>query len=291
LHNLLSHTSITVLSQPDKAHCRLMCLTHGKREKSFPSLHVHIPVASLHATADVDSSVYNFAKLVVCILITHSNTVLLPDNRNKSKQYYVYSNMATIERKSTATLSKSTIPVESLTVTPPVTPNATSTAAHQLVSEIRNIYTVLSELSSLAPSEQVNSQLTRLVNLCVVPYGAEFTAYFFRIPSVESLCSNLRPLCSEAEGELEKFWAKRMLDDLSSKYSNHASCVCFTRSLINTRNNANSSKCSSNVPIPPKLRRSLPPGMLSHRSVPANATVENCFHRLWPITTHLPLFP
>ena len=127
--------------------------------------------------------------------------------------------MATTERKPAAELSKSTTPVSSLTVTPPVTPNATSTTAHQLVSEIRNIYTVLSELSSLAPSEQVNSLLTRLVNLCVVPYSAEFTTYFFRIPGVESLCSNLRPLCSEAEGELEQFWAKRMLNDLGSKYN------------------------------------------------------------------------
>jgi nicotianamine synthase len=125
--------------------------------------------------------------------------------------------MATIERKTTVELSKPNTPVDSLVVTPPVTPNATSTVAHQLVSEIRNIYTVLSELSSLAPSEQVNSVLTRLVDLCVVPYSAEFTSYFFRIPGIEGLCSNLRPLCSEAEGELEKFWAKRMLEDLSSK--------------------------------------------------------------------------
>ena len=127
--------------------------------------------------------------------------------------------MTTIERKPTAELSKPTTPVGSLTVTPPITPNATSTAAHQLVSEIRDIYTVLNELSSLAPSDQVNSLLTRLVNLCVVPYSAEFTSYFFRIPAVESLCSNLRPLCSEAEGELEKFWAKRMLNDISGKCS------------------------------------------------------------------------
>ncbi|CAN9189443.1 unnamed protein product [Alternaria alternata] len=125
--------------------------------------------------------------------------------------------MAYIERKTTTQQSKPTTPVDSvLAVTPPVTPNATSTAAHRLVSEIREIYTVLSGLSSLAPSEQVNSLLTQLVNLCVVPYSTEFTSCFFRIPGIESLCSNLRLLCSEAEGELEKFWAKRMLNDLSN---------------------------------------------------------------------------
>jgi nicotianamine synthase len=126
--------------------------------------------------------------------------------------------MAAVERKPTTELSKPTTPVNSLIVTPPVTPNATSTSAHQLVSEIRNIYTSLADLSSLAPSGQVNTLLTRLVNLCIVPYSAEFTAYFLNIPSVESLCMKLRPLCSEAEGELENHWARRMLDTLG-KYT------------------------------------------------------------------------
>jgi nicotianamine synthase len=126
--------------------------------------------------------------------------------------------MAAVERKPTTELSKQTTPVNSLIVTPPVTPNATSTSAHQLVSEIRNIYTSLADLSSLAPSGQVNTLLTRLVNLCIVPYSAEFTAYFLNIPSVESLCMKLRPLCSEAEGELENHWARRMLDSLG-KYT------------------------------------------------------------------------
>ncbi|KAG9194046.1 hypothetical protein G6011_04081 [Alternaria panax] len=134
--------------------------------------------------------------------------------------------MATIERKPTTEASKPTSPVDAvLTVTPPVTPNTTSSAAHQLVSEIRNIYTVLSEISSLAPSDQVNSLLTRLVNLCVVPYSAEFTAYFFRIPGIESLCSNLRPLCSEAEGELERFWAKHMINHFSTRQQRPSSVL------------------------------------------------------------------
>ncbi|KAL1798178.1 hypothetical protein ACET3X_002215 [Alternaria dauci] len=134
--------------------------------------------------------------------------------------------MATIERKTTTSLSKPTTPVDSvLAVTPPATPNATSTAAHRIASEIREIYTVLSGLSSLAPCEQVNSLLTKLVNLCVVPYSTEFTSYFFRIPGIEGLCSNLRPLCSEAEGELEKHWAKRMLNDLDKQQQQTSSIL------------------------------------------------------------------
>ncbi|RAR02611.1 nicotianamine synthase [Stemphylium lycopersici] len=128
--------------------------------------------------------------------------------------------MATTERTSATELTKPTASVESLAVTPPVTPNATNTSAHQLVSEIRDIYTTLNELSSLAPSDPVNTLLTRLVNLCVVPYSAEFTTCFFQIAGVEALCAKLRPLCSEAEGELEKYWAERMLAELANKSTN-----------------------------------------------------------------------
>lgn len=135
----------------------------------------------------------------------------------------------TIDRKitspSSTELSKSATPVEPLGVTPPTTPNTNSTAAHQLLSEIRDIYTTLAELNSLAPSDTVNTLLTRLVNLCVVQYSTDFTAYFFRIPGVESLCANLRPLCSEAEGELEGYWAKRMLNELSGVSRKPASAV------------------------------------------------------------------
>ena len=119
--------------------------------------------------------------------------------------------MATTKVPSATTPSKAAAPAEALAMTPPTTPSTLSSSVHQLVSEIRDIHTKLSELSSLAPSEQVNTLLTRLVSLCVVPYSTEFTTYFFKISSVEQLCDKLRPICSAAEGELEKYWAKRML--------------------------------------------------------------------------------
>lgn len=110
-----------------------------------------------------------------------------------------------------------TTPVKTLTtVTPPGTPNATSTAAHQLVSEIRDIHDALCELTSLAPAPRINALLTRLVDLCVVPYSVDFTTRFFQISGVEVLCEKLRPICSAAEGELEKHWAQRMIDELGA---------------------------------------------------------------------------
>jgi nicotianamine synthase len=95
--------------------------------------------------------------------------------------------------------------------TPPATPTALSKSAHDLIAEIRTIQQQLSLLSNLAPAEQVNGLLTRLVELCIAPYDAIFTNYFFSIAGVDAMCNELRALCAAAEGELERYWTNRML--------------------------------------------------------------------------------
>jgi nicotianamine synthase len=97
--------------------------------------------------------------------------------------------------------------------TPPRTPTALATSAQALASEIRNIHHSLSELPDLAPGDRVNSLLTRLVSLCVIPYSDEFVAYFSNIEGIDTLCKKLRPLCATAEGELEKFWARKIVNE------------------------------------------------------------------------------
>lgn len=97
--------------------------------------------------------------------------------------------------------------------TPPRTPTLSATAAQTVVSEIRDIHYALSELSDLKPGEKINSLLTRLVSLCVVPYSTEFVNYFFNLKGMSKLCEKLRPLCAAAEGELEKFWASKIIKD------------------------------------------------------------------------------
>jgi nicotianamine synthase len=99
------------------------------------------------------------------------------------------------------------------TFTPPRTPTATTTCAHRLFAEIQEIYNALSRLPSLAPGEQVNELLTRLVHLCIVPYSAEFTTNFFTFHGVAELCEALRPFCAAAEGELERYWATRIIQE------------------------------------------------------------------------------
>ncbi|PSN64915.1 Nicotianamine synthase [Corynespora cassiicola Philippines] len=86
-----------------------------------------------------------------------------------------------------------------------------TSAAHELVEELRHIHSTLSSLPSLAPGEQVNSLLTRLVNLCITPRGEDFASYVLSIRGVEALCLQLRPLCATAEGQLELYWAQRII--------------------------------------------------------------------------------
>ncbi|KAF1954950.1 Nicotianamine synthase [Byssothecium circinans] len=98
------------------------------------------------------------------------------------------------------------------THTPPATPTALSTAAYQLLNDLRGIYQELSYLDDLSPGEKVNGLLTRLVGLCIQPYGSEFEAQFLGIDGVSELCASLQPICAIAEGELERHWARRILD-------------------------------------------------------------------------------
>ncbi|KAF2644552.1 Nicotianamine synthase [Massarina eburnea CBS 473.64] len=99
-----------------------------------------------------------------------------------------------------------------LSTTPPATPTALSTSVQQLFSQIGDIYEELSCLDNVSPGERVNGLLTRLVGLCVQPYGSEFEACFLAIEGVQELCASLQSICARAEGELESYWARRILE-------------------------------------------------------------------------------
>jgi hypothetical protein len=111
------------------------------------------------------------------------------------------------------------------TLTPPRTPTSTATAAHRLYTEIQDIYTALYKLDNLAPGPQINELLTRLVKLCIEPYSAHFITNFFSIHGVQKLCEVLRPICAAAEGELETYWAQRILQD-AQQHSNRTPRSC-----------------------------------------------------------------
>jgi nicotianamine synthase len=97
------------------------------------------------------------------------------------------------------------------TITPPSTPTSTTRSASFLFTQISAIYTTLSSLPSLAPGNQIDALLTRLVELCIEPHDSEVVAKLFAMQGMTELCESLRPLCGAAEGELEGYWARRIV--------------------------------------------------------------------------------
>jgi nicotianamine synthase len=101
--------------------------------------------------------------------------------------------------------------------TPPPTPTAMTSSAHAFIEEIRSIHAALLTLPNLVPGPKINALLTRLVDLCTLPYGNDFANYVLNIKGVSELCLQLRPICGAAEGELERHWAQRILSTAQSQ--------------------------------------------------------------------------
>lgn len=145
--------------------------------------------------------------------------------------------MANLLRSEKSILGKHAT-TDSTLQTPPRTPTVTATSAQALASEIRDIRHALSKLPDLAPGNEINALLTRLVQLCIVPYSEEFIAYFFGIEDVPMLCEQLTPLCATAEGELEKFWANNFIAQsigFKGAFATKLTCLRrFTASAIKT---------------------------------------------------------
>ena len=147
--------------------------------------------------------------------------------------------------------------------TPPHTPSITTAAAHKLTTEIYDIYHSLLSLSSLKPGDKVNALLTRLVDLCIGTYDQDFVADFFNVGGIHALCPELRSLCATAEGELESFWAQKLISEslmyngkstrdsvqhLRHKYSQKKAQLNYC-SLIRTPQYS-----SIRISVPPELR-------------------------------------
>lgn len=97
--------------------------------------------------------------------------------------------------------------------TPPRTPSITTAAAHKLATEIYDIYHSLLHLPDLKPGNKVNALLTRLVDLCIETYDRDFVTDFFNVEGIHALCPQLRSLCATAEGELESYWAQKLISE------------------------------------------------------------------------------
>lgn len=127
-----------------------------------------------------------------------------------------------------ATVSRDpkSLPPTATVNTPPTTPTTLSTTAHTFHAEIIQIHDDLLKISDLAPSEQTNRLLARLVTLCIAPHDVALSTYFFSIPGTQKLCISLRGICANAEAELENYWAERVLSDSKASGTSVSPAQC-----------------------------------------------------------------
>lgn len=99
--------------------------------------------------------------------------------------------------------------------TPPLSPKRLEAAddieASRLATEIREIYADISGLADLKPRAGVNALFSRLVDLCIKPRNERVVRAVLEDTDVQFLTPRLRQLCSDAEAELERFWANEIL--------------------------------------------------------------------------------
>jgi hypothetical protein len=82
-----------------------------------------------------------------------------------------------------------------------------------IVESIICIYERLASLQELKPSLEVNALFNRLVALCIKPYPLTLASQVLANKRIQLVTPWLRKLCSQGEGELERFWARKMLLD------------------------------------------------------------------------------
>ncbi|OCL13483.1 Nicotianamine synthase [Glonium stellatum] len=83
--------------------------------------------------------------------------------------------------------------------------------AIQVAEEIVGIYNDLVVMADLRPGKEVNSLFSRLVEICVKPRNDKVVDAVLENKQIKRLAPQLRQICSNAEAELEGFWANRIL--------------------------------------------------------------------------------
>lgn len=93
-----------------------------------------------------------------------------------------------------------------------VTLDSTSEAA-DIVESICSVYERLASLRELKPSAEVNSLFGQLVATCIQQHPTGLASQIFANKRIRLITPWLRQLCSKGEGELERFWARKILND------------------------------------------------------------------------------
>lgn len=86
--------------------------------------------------------------------------------------------------------------------------------AEGLVEEILLIADELASRGDLKPCSRVNELFGQLVSTCIKPWNRTVVERVLGDREIEGVIGQLRDMCAEGEGELEKYWAERFLEEL-----------------------------------------------------------------------------
>ncbi len=155
---------------------------------------------------------------------------------------------------------------------------SSSTSPTALLSEMGAIEHLLARCPHLAPADDVDGLLTRLVDLCIAPYSADFAERFFAADAATALCRSLRSLCATAEAELERHWVARMLDAAAASEGTRLRARAHSTALMRSRHLPRPAHLPPRrLPLLRQLPRPRAPRVLAARHLPARAAAH---HRL-----------
>jgi hypothetical protein len=85
----------------------------------------------------------------------------------------------------------------------------------KVTAEILEIFGSLTSEADLQPRKEINDKFSSLVSLCIKPRDNCVVSAVLSHPSVQQIAPQLREMCSQAEGHLETFWARQIIDAIS----------------------------------------------------------------------------
>ncbi|KAE9989710.1 hypothetical protein Vi05172_g6826 [Venturia inaequalis] len=91
--------------------------------------------------------------------------------------------------------------------------------AEELVEDVLLIAHELASREDLKPCSRVNDLFGRLVSTCIKPWNKAVVEQVLGDREIEGVIGRLREMCATGEGELEKYWAERFLEELDQTES------------------------------------------------------------------------
>jgi nicotianamine synthase len=101
-------------------------------------------------------------------------------------------------------------------MTPTTTKMTIDAEARRITDEVVSLVNALASSPSLKPCPDINQLFSRLVSLCIKPYSSSLACQVLQNKQIQRLTPRLRQICSEGEGELEKYWARKIIQQCRS---------------------------------------------------------------------------